>query len=260
MASNAWLKGDLLHGRRVFVPRPGAQAQGLIKAIQTAGGEAIRCPVLRIEPTAITARAKQQIIHLDQYDVLIFISRNAVQLGLDRIADDWPRLPSHLRCFAVGKRTAACLEDEGVGAIVPSAGFNSEALLQLPALQQLTDQRVLIFKGDGGRELLAQCLLERGAQVESLILYRREVIHYCADELQTLFTSGLPEALIATSVEVLTAMNELLQPELDDCFELPLVVASERIAQAAKELGYQQIISAHSAADESIVAALNSIG
>ncbi|MEH6357966.1 MAG: uroporphyrinogen-III synthase [Pseudomonadales bacterium] len=257
MASNS---NNWLQGKRILVTRPERQAESLVAAIQAQGGEAIRCPVLAITPNIITQSGKQKIINLDQYDDLVFISTNAVRFGFELIADYWPQLPAHLRFFAVGKSTAACLEAESVRVSVPATGFNSEALLQLPELQQLSHRRVLIFKGEGGRELLAQSFTERGAQVESLELYLREALSYSAEQLQTLFDGGLPDALIATSVDVLTALDALLKSCLVSRFELPLVVASERIASAAKGLGYQQIITSSGAADESIVKALNVIG
>jgi len=254
-SGNHWLSG-----KRVLVTRPVAQAKGLIKAIEAEGGVALACPVLAIEPLPETATNKQKIIDLDRYDALIVISRNAAQMGLARIENYWSQLPAHLRWFAVGKSTAACLESEGISPRVPAAGFNSEALLELPELQQLSDQRMLILKGEGGRELLEQSLAERGATVETLALYQRVAVSHSKPQLQALFADGKPDALSATSVDVLTAMDKLLAPVLEDRFELPLVVASERISGAASQLGYRRIITSPSAADDSIVMALNVIG
>jgi len=252
--------GHWLAGNRVLVTRPVAQAKGLIKAIEAQAGVAIPCPVLAIEVLPETAANKQKIIDLDRYDALIVISRNAAQMGLARIENYWPQLPAHLRWFAVGKSTAACLESEGISPHVPVAGFNSEALLELPELQQLSGRRILILKGEGGRELLENSLSERGAAVETLALYQRAAVSYSKPQLQTLFADGKPDALIATSVDVLKAMDKLLIPTLENRFELPLVVASERISDAAKQLGYRRIITSPSAADDSIVMTLNVIG
>ena len=211
--------------------------------------------MLVIERLSETESGKQKVLNLDHYDDLMVVSRNAAQLGLAWMDRYWPQLPVHLRWFAVGKSTAACLEDAGIAPLVPAAGFNSEALLQLPALQQLTGRRILILKGEGGRELLEQTFAERGAQVDSLALYRRVARHYSFDQLQALFVEGIPDALIATSGDVLKAMDALIKPCLNTRFELPLVVASERIAEAAKGLGYRQIIISEGAAGDSIVRA-----
>jgi len=249
-----------LQGKRVLVTRPAAQANGLIKAISVLGGIAIPCPALAIEELPENAANKQKIIDLDRYDALIVVSRNAAQMGLAWMADYWPQLPVHLRWFAVGKSTAACLESEGISPTVPAACFNSEALLALPELQLLSNQRILILKGEGGRELLEQRLAERGAIVDTLPLYRRAAVTYSSEQLQQLFAEGPPDALIATSVDVLRAMDFLLESALISRFELPLLVASERISDAACQLGYRHVITSSSAADDSIVTALNVIG
>jgi len=254
-SGNHWLRG-----KRVLVTRPAAQANGLINALEAQGGVAIPCPALVIEASPENASNKQKILDLDRYDALIVVSRNAAQMGLTWIEDYWPQLPTHLRWFAVGKSTAACLESNGISPIVPASGFNSEALLELPELQDLNNQRILILKGEGGRELLEQRLAERGASVDALPLYQRVAEKYSAEQLERLFAEAPPDALIATSVDVLKAMDTLLDPALENRFELPLVVASERIADAACQLGYCHVITSSGAADGSIVSALNVIG
>lgn len=251
---NNWLQG-----KRVLVPRPEAQAVGLVAVLEAQGATALRLPVLTIQPLHQEADKKNKIIDLDHYDDIIVVSRNAAQLGLAAIDQYWPQLPTHLRWFAVGKATAEVLTGFGVNVIVPAKGFNSEALLELPELQELSVQKVLILKGEGGRELLAEQLAKRGAQVDTLPLYRRVAIGYETDYLQALFCDA-PDALVATSVEVLKALDDLVSPHLKNHTELPIIVASERIANEAGLLGYQQIITANGAADESIVAALNVIG
>lgn len=252
--ANNWLQG-----KRVLVTRPDAQAVGLVAALEAQGATAQKLPVLTIQPLHHEAEIRQKIIDLDHFDDIIVVSRNAAQLGLAAIDQYWPQLPAHLRWFAVGKATAQALIDLGINVTVPTKGFNSEALLELPELQKLSARRVLILKGEGGRELLAEQLAKRGAQVDNLPLYRRVAIGYEADYLLALFQDE-PDALIATSVEVLKALDELVSSRLQNHTELPIVVASERIADEAGRLGYLQIITANGAADESIVAALNVIG
>ena len=249
-----------LQGKRVLITRPAAQANGLIKAVEAQGGIGILCPTLAIERLPENASNKQKILNLDGYDALIVVSRNAAQMGLAWIENYWPQLPAHLSWFAVGKSTAASLNSEGIKARVPAAGFNSEALLALPELQDLDNQRILILKGEGGRELLEQSLVERGARVDALPLYQRVTERYSPEQLEKLFADGAPDALIATSVDVLNAMDTLLKLSLENRFELPLVVASERIADAAQVLGYRHVITSSGAADDSIVSALNVIG
>lgn len=257
-------EGGWLQGKRVLVSRPAAQAEGLARAIAAEGGLAIKCPVLNIEPVIETPLDRQRVVNLDGYEGVIVVSRNAATLGLARIDRFWPQLPAHLRWFAVGKSTATCLKGDGIKPLVPDSGFNSEALLAMSELSasaaaKLHQPKLLILKGEGGRELLEEQLTERGFSVDALPLYRRTTSCYTPQQIANLLADGPPDALVATSVDILMAMDSLFQEAISNRFELPLVVASERIAVAAKELGYQRIISAASASDESITQALNVI-
>ena len=85
---------------------------------------------------------------------MIFISANAVRFGLALVDDYWPQLPTGLNWYAIGVATAAVLARHGIAAITPRRFMSSEGLLAVPALQHVSDQRVLIVKGEGGRECL----------------------------------------------------------------------------------------------------------
>ena len=113
------------------------------------------------------------LLHLDQYQHVIFISSNAVHFGMALIEDHWPQLPLGLTWYAIGGATAAKLEHFGIEAITPGSVMTSEGLLALSLLQNVRDQRVLIVKGQGGRDTLAQELTRRGALVEELPCYCR---------------------------------------------------------------------------------------
>lgn len=249
-----------LAGKRVLVTRPAAQANGLIEAVESRGGIAIACPAVAIEPLPENPVNKQKIIDFDQYDGVIVVSRNAAQMALDWLDQYWPQLPAHQQWFVVGEGTARCLRAAGIEPLVPAAGFNSEALLEFDELQQLQQRRFLIFKGEGGRELLTQQLTRRGATVDWLELYQRVTVNYTEQQLAELFANGNPDALVATSAGILSAMDSQLANALPKRHELPLVVVSERIAEHAKQLGYRHVLTSPSPADESIVTTLNVIG
>lgn len=249
-----------LAGKRVLVTRPAAQANGLIQAVESQGGIAIVCPAVAIEPLPETPSNKQKVIDFDQYDDVIVVSRNAAQMALAWLDQYWPQLPAHVQWLVVGEGTANCLRAAGIEPLVPASGFNSEALLEFEELQQLDQKRFLIFKGEGGRELLAQQLTERGAKVDTLELYQRVTVSYSEAQLKKLFSDGAPDALVATSAGILTAMDSQLADVLPERLELPLVVVSQRIAEIAAQLGYRHVLTSPSPADESIVETLNVIG
>ncbi len=104
------------------------------------------------------------------------VSKPAARLGLERLDRYWPQPPLTQRWFTVGAATAAILEAYGLDVAYPEQGDDSEALLALPAFEQalrVHDPKVLIMRGEGGREFLAERLRGQGVAVDYLELYRR---------------------------------------------------------------------------------------
>ena len=149
-----------LDGVGVLVTRPQRQADGLVAAIESRGGVAIRFPVIEARPhPQADVIAMAETLHIP--DIVIVVSANAVRFGL-RFAGD-------AAIAAVGPATARSVENSGRQVDIRARdGFDSEQLLATPELQDVAGKVVRIIRGNGGRELLASTLRERGATVESL--------------------------------------------------------------------------------------------
>lgn len=268
-----------LHGRGVLVTRPTAQAERLCQLIREAGGEPIAFPTLEIRAASHPEQARQRLA--EPWDLMLFVSRNAVEHGVALFEPDLlARLSSNLppRALtgqqrtapqqpaasvdrpllgAVGRATAAALEEQGLAPdLVPERGFDSEALLALPALTQVAGKRVLIVRGEGGRPLLGEALHERGAEVAFAEVYRRA--------LPAMDVSAELDAwherlgfLTATSDEVLQNLLKMIGPEHQAwLLSMPLVVISDRGGATAMQLGFRRVAVAEETSDEGIVDAL----
>ncbi|MDZ4262360.1 MAG: uroporphyrinogen-III synthase, partial [Pseudomonadota bacterium] len=147
-------------------------------------------------------------------------------------------LPPQLIVAAVGKQTATLLQQQYQRPILaPSAGADSEALLALAELQQVEGSRVLIVRGEGGRELLAEALSQRGASVEYAEVYRR--IRPERD-LGALQNHGPIDLITATSNASLQNLYDMASaPQRRWLLQLPLVVIGQRCAALAQQLGFQ---------------------
>ena len=162
-----------LAGIRVLVTRPAHQAEPFCRRLEDAGAHVTRFPVIEIQPLDDPGASPAITGLLADASLAIFISRNAVEHGIKPLlaADRWP---PQITVGAVGRSTGKALADLGHPPdLVPATGFNSEALLALPQLQRLQGSRVVIFRGEGGRETLAQALRARGATVSYAEVYRR---------------------------------------------------------------------------------------
>lgn len=248
-----------LAGIGVLVTRPAAQAQGLCNLIEQQGGLAIRVPTIEILPPHDIAPALVSIARLAEFDIAIFISVNAVTRGL-ALTTQYGPLPQQLEIAAVGKRTAQELVQKGYPpTIVPSHLFNSEGLLAAEPMQAVAGKNILIFRGEGGRELLADVLRQRGAHVQYAEVYRRIKPAQGLREAMHPWTVQHINAVVVTSNEGLQnfydlALDEALLPSLLD---IPLIVVSERASALAGELGFKnEPIIADDASDAAIVSAL----
>ena len=152
-----------LDGLKVLVTRPEQQARSLCDSITSAGGVAIALPVLDIVPILPW---HESAFSLAKQDMIIFISRNAVTHFMSGLQT---RLADNVQLAAVGAGTAATMREHGLRVdIQPPAPAGSESLLTMPELNTVQDKNVLIVRGDGGRELLADTLLARGANISYL--------------------------------------------------------------------------------------------
>ena len=228
-----------LAGKAVLVARPRRQAQALAEGIRAAGGEPLVFPVLQIEPVAPDAQARGVLRALGAVRLAVFISANAVEHGLPlvRAAGGWP---AGLTAAAVGAATAAALRAQGVHRVlVPAHGADSEALLALPELRDVEGQRIVIFRGVGGRELLADTLRGRGAQVIYVECYRRGKAPLDVGPVIERLRAGALHAVVAASGEALANLVELVpEPAL---LELPLAVTHPNVARAAHDLGFRRV-------------------
>jgi uroporphyrinogen-III synthase len=232
-----------LAGRGIVVTRPAQQAGPLAARIRAAGGHPILFPVLEIVDTGDLQPLIDVIDRLDDYQLAVFISPNAVvramkQLGIRR---SWP---ASLRVAAIGKGSVRELERSGVtGVIAPDRQFDSEHLLELPELQSVAGQRVVIFRGDGGRELLGDTLTARGARVDYVECYRRARPQADARPLLDAWDGNALHAVTITSSEGMRNLYAMVgESGRAQLRGTPVFAPHPRIAAVARELGCSHVI------------------
>ncbi len=234
----------------ILVTRASHQAESLCNLIKAHGGRVVLFPVVEIQPLQPTTL----ISSICNSDIVIFISPNAVHCGLAAL-NKQSQL-SGKKIAAVGKATARALKAEGVEVnIVPQGKSDSEALLAHPGLQQVMGKAVVIVRGIGGRPLLGDTLLERGAQLSYAEVYQRR----CPTTNSTPLLNqwGKIQVVTSTSIDMLHNLISLMgEKGLPLLKRTPLLVISSRMLQSAKALGFQQIILARGASDQAIFAAL----
>lgn len=251
-----------LSGLTVLLTRPTGRSDSLVQAIRQRHGDVCELPLIEIEPEMdgdAREAIKARILQLDQYDAAIFISGNAAQLGLEWIDQYWPQLPVGLEAYAVGPGTARVLRQFDWPVHVSDKGVTSEDLLALPGLKQAQGKRIALFRGVGGRELIAETLRKRGASVDYLELYRRHTPDYSQDVVSELILRRHINAVVVTSAQILDVLLHCARQNLETLRDVPVLVPSERVRQHALDAGLGVVINAGGADDETILDVLGKV-
>ncbi|WP_043530927.1 uroporphyrinogen-III synthase [Litchfieldella xinjiangensis] len=225
---------------RVLITRPGERALPLLEAIAARGAQPDRLDVMRQEPLEETQAMRNAWLDFDQFDKVVVVSPFAAECLAEALDRYWPQLPIGPQYYAVGRATADTLHSQlGVRVRVPPATGEdtSEALLAMASLRHLEGSKVLLVAGEGGRELLADTLVARGARLTRLALYRRVLIPLAGPSLERL-ASGDYAALVVSSGEIL---EHLAGWCTSTALHQPLIVSSQRLVTLAKEWGFADI-------------------
>lgn len=265
---------------RVLVTRPREQAEPWAERLAALGVEPLVVPLMAIEPVrepgAVQA-VKQVVLDFDRYQRAIFVSRNAVAHALDWLEAYWPQFPLGVAHYAVGERTGERLSAADLTvhnlASASRGAMNSEALLAHPDLQAVAGEKIVIFRGVGGRGLLGEVLRERGARVDYCELYHRRLPEAAPAELARALGEPVqwqrPHLSVLHSGEALDNYRRVLAQlaalpataELAEWLagQVPLLVPGPRVAQLAQDAGFTRVWRADNAADPSMLAAVEAV-
>lgn len=251
------MQNSALAGRHIVITRPAGQATHLADALVAQGAHPVLFPVLAIAGLADVTPLLDAAIRLDQYDWAMFVSPNAVDHALGTILAEraWP---AGLRVATVGHSSEQALARHGIGKVVaPTERFDSEALLALPEFAAVRGKRVVIFRGDAGRDLFGDVLKERGATVDYVTCYRRTRPALDPAPLLKLWGEGSLDALTVTSSEGMRNLYEMVGKLGQGWLKnTPTFVPHARIAEQARTLGLHNVVQT-GPADAGLLAGLN---
>jgi uroporphyrinogen-III synthase len=241
-----------LSGVAVVVTRPVRQGAAFAQQLAALGATPIVWPAIIILPPDDRSALERAHATLERYDLAFFVSANAAEYGAPAAG----RWPARLAAYAPGPGTAAALAAVGVPyPRVPEISYDSEGLLALAELANVRGKRAIVFRGQGGRELLADTLRARGATVDVVSCYRRAAPSGDARGLIDALRSHRARVLTLTSSEavdnLMRAAGEAGRAELKD---VPAFAPHPRIADHARALGLDARLTA--GGDAGLIAAL----
>lgn len=223
-----------LQGCRVWLTRPTGQGRSWREAITTAGGQVIEQPLLEIVSAPTPDAARAALVVAESADVVIATSVNAV-------AGAWQLRPDFApggRLIGVGKASAdelARASQRQAGA-PPATGSTSEGLLAMAELTACSGQHIALLSGAGGRSVLKDTLVARGARVTRIALYQRMPATISATRLWELCVGS--DVIVVSSGEALAHLLDLARGAGLDLSHHGLVAPSRRVVQQAGQALY----------------------
>jgi len=243
---------------RLLLTRPEADCAALAQTLAAAGIASSSLPLLAIEPLPRSDAHIRQLAALAGCQAIIVVSKPAARLLLERLHEAGIQAPPR-GWFSVGEATAAVLQAAGLQVTYPALGDDSEALLALPALRQAiagARAQVMIVRGVGGRELLAERLAEQGASVDYLELYRRCLPGYPSGTLVRRIQAERLNGLVVSSGQGLEHLQQMAGADWPQVASLTLFVPSARVAEHARAAGAQQVVDCRGANATALLAAV----
>ncbi|MGF1698598.1 uroporphyrinogen-III synthase [Vibrio lamellibrachiae] len=238
----------------VLVTRPESQGLQLCQQLSEVGIKALHHPLISITPDPDLDTLLNQ---LNSFDIVIAVSQHAVNFAHQALQNNSESWPTHPTYIAVGQKTAQILSKLCQQKVhYPEVG-DSEHLLALEPLQSIENKRIVILRGDGGRELIYDTLLKRLANVEYREVYQRNYLHFSSEILIAQWQQQGVDTLVITSSGQLNFFTSQVNPSYKNwLFQLHLLVPSERIALDAKKLGFNSVTNTGSASNHDLVTAL----
>lgn len=238
--------------RGIILTRPIGYNSALMRRITEAGYHGVERPLLTIEEVELDEVAKQQVINLDQYHVVVFVSRNAVRFGMPHLTKLWPQWPERLTWCAVGSQTAEALRRYDLNAIYP---VNEGAEGLLSTMDRQGTENVLIVRGKGGLETLRDGLEALSITVDYLEVYERVGNPHVTLNQEVLDLRL--DVVVLLSGDVAEPLCESINGDV--LSEMTLVVPSERVKEILVAKGLHKILVSGSTSDDAILTTLASI-
>nr|WP_215731842.1 uroporphyrinogen-III synthase [Pseudomonas anatoliensis] len=248
----------------MLLTRPADDCAALAETLAGQGIFGSCLPLLEIAPLPVSENMRLAMARLPDCSAVIVVSKPAARIALELLDAQGSQSQSQSQSltmpwFSVGAATAQILQERGLDVHCPADGDDSEALLQLPRLQEAVAQpnsQVLILRGEGGRELLAERLRELGASVEYLELYRRELPTYAAQVLPQRIAAERLNGLVVSSGQGFEHLRQMAGDAWPSIARLPLFVPSPRVAELARAAGAQTVVDCRGASAAALLTAL----
>jgi uroporphyrinogen III methyltransferase/synthase len=251
-----WFESRPLFGRQIVVTRAAQTSSALSDKLVELGADVIEMPATKIARLDLSPlRAEMKV--LDEYQWLIFTSRNAVTIFWEQLLGSGrdARVLAGLRIAAVGPATAGALLEHGIAVDVIPTRFVAEGLIEkLSERDDVAGARILYVTAEGAREVLPDGLTALGADVNVIEAYRSIQDGASASRLKRALESGTVSAVTFTSASSVKSYVEIVGDELS--LKSPAASIGPQTTEAITTAGIELLVEAEESTIDGLVAAI----
>ncbi|MBE8597304.1 uroporphyrinogen-III synthase [Xenorhabdus sp. BG5] len=243
----------------ILITRPVPAGEELVTRLRSIGKSAFSAPLIEIHPGADLPLLPQKLQWLSAGDRVFLLSKNAVHYANEQLIQAGQSWPEQLSYYGIGKSTSLMFHQlTGLEIFYSKQGETSEDLLQLSTLQSMDNKKILLLRGNGGREVIASTLMLRGSVVDYCECYSRQPVKYDTADFSRHWQQCGIKTIVVTSGEMLQLLYNLVTDSDGKAWLLncKLIVVSKRLANIAQTLGWQTIQVAKSADNDALIQAL----
>jgi uroporphyrinogen-III synthase len=236
----------------VVITRPAGTAGPLARRVRKLGGIPVSVPGLSLRATEDATAVDASLRRALEGDVLVFTSPAAVRFAADVLP-----LATRATVVAVGRGTARALKTVGVANVhFPETSQDSEGVLALPELASVSGRHVALIGAPGGRGVLREQLVARGATLDEVHVYHRVAPRIDRRHIDPLLKLTRRSAVLLSSAEALDHLHRaLIAPAWRRLVQAVAVVSSERLRAVAQGMGFERVVVAQSALPADLLAA-----
>ena len=245
---------------RALITRPRAKGEQLARQIEAAQGAALCCPFIDISAGQEFDKVSSLLEKLQPDDYIIAISDNAVNYANASLISENKRWPQQINYISVGPTTAQRWHKYGINHTEIPDTHDSEGVLKLLKNVPVEHKNIVILRGNGGRETMAEDLTKRTANVTYCEVYQRTAPHYDPEQLINKWQQFAINSVIITSGEILgNLIKTIPYTALPWILNLHFIVPSQRIAALAYTLGIKHVTIASGASNNSLFNAIEQL-
>ncbi len=240
-----WLGQKPLYSLRILITRTRSQSSYLTELMTEEGAEIIEIPTIEIHPLPVEKKAGEWLRRVSDYDWIIFVSANAVEIFMERLKQFHK---SHLdigaKIACVGESTAKTLLGYGLKADLVPQDYKQEGLVEAFGKQAVKGQSFLFPCAKEGRDVLEKFLRRKGAKVDLWTIYENKTPAGTREKLLSLFKDrgGVDILTFASSSSVDNFYKLFNAAQRRQWLKIPVAVIGPITAASVKKWGGKVVV------------------